>query len=582
MTADQARRAALAAQGFVDRPRSGPVTRRHLSRVVDRVGAVQIDSINVLARSHEIVFFSRLGPYSRPRLQEHIERHRQMFEYWGHMASFLPIDLYPLLRWRMELQRRARSGAPAGATGGSPSTSRPCTNRSRRRVRSRRASSRTAARRAGPGGVGVTARLAVEYLFAAGRVTASGRRGTFERLYDLPERVIPADVLAEPSPDEQEAQRQLLLRGARAMGVATDRDISDYYRGVGYGLGLETTRPRLAELVEAGELVPVEVDGWPPSERAYMHPEARIPRRVDAAALLSPFDSLVWERARTERIFGMRYRIEVYTPAPKRVYGYYVLPFLLGDTLVARVDLKADRRASTLLVPGAYAEPPHDAAAIAPSLAEQLRRMADWLELESVTIGDRGDLAAELRAAEICVRAGALSRLGATYQGPTFSPRWRGRCRGRRTGRRVVSTAMVTSSAILTRLRGSKRATMAALSPWPSSSTSDSAASAGLGGPHRGGVDQGVDHQIRPQGFDQLHGGRQPAVLGDLGIEGRVFHGFGSDPDRHLACRRSPGAGGGRTGPRRARSGFGCRSRPTGPRWPSPRCPRSGSSTATR
>jgi uncharacterized protein YcaQ len=354
------------------------------------VGVVQIDSINVLTRSHELPFFSRLGPYPRPLLREHIERHRRMFEYWGHMASFVPIDLHPLLRWRMARQAAERWGASRRdgrfaeyvefvldqvATNG-PLTA---------------AQLEDGGDSSGPWWGWRDGKLAIEYLFAAGRVTAAGRRGTFERLYDLPERVIPAEVLARPTPDVHEAHRRLLVIGARALGVGTDRDLADYFR-----LGLSTARPRLAELVENGELVPAEVEGWPAGQRAYLHPDARLPRRVDAAALLSPFDSVVWERARTERLFGMRYRIEVYTPPPKRVHGYYVLPFLLGDTLVARVDLKADRQRSMLVVQAAFAEPPHAPAAVAPALREQLRRIADWLELETISIGDRGDLAAAL------------------------------------------------------------------------------------------------------------------------------------------------------------------------------------------
>ncbi|MGH9117160.1 MAG: winged helix-turn-helix domain-containing protein [Acidimicrobiales bacterium] len=391
MSAAQARRAALAAQGFVDPRPKGPITRRHLARVIDRVNVVQIDSINVLTRSHELPFFSRLGPYPRALLPQHIERHRRMFEYWGHVASFVPIDLHPLLRWRMERNGAEVWGASRRdgrfaeyieavydqvAVGGPMVAS----------------ELEDGGEKGGPSWGRRDGKVAIEYLFASGRVTAAGRRGTFERLYDLPERVIPPEILARPAPDEHEAHRQLLLLSARSLGVATDRDLADYFR-----LNPTIARPRLAELVEAGSLVPVEVDGWPATARAYVHPDAKVPRRVDATALLSMFDSLVWERARTERIFGMRYRTEVYTPPPKRVHGYYVLPFLLGDELVARVDLKADRQASVLRVPGAYAEPPHEAAAIAGPLAAHLRTMADWLELESVDIGERGDLAAELR-----------------------------------------------------------------------------------------------------------------------------------------------------------------------------------------
>jgi uncharacterized protein YcaQ len=389
LSAAQARRIALAAQGFLDPLPSGRVTRRHLQRVIDRVGVVQIDSINVLARSHELPFFSRLGPYPRPLLKDHIERHRRMFEYWGHMASFVPTELQPLLRWRMQhmadqqwgaSRRDGQFGEYVDSVLGQVASRGPLTA----------AQLEDGGESGGPWWGWRDGKLAIEYLFASGRVTAAGRRGTFERVYDLPERVIPADVLNRPTPDEHEAHRRLLVISARSLGVATDRDLADYFR-----LGLGPARSRLAELVENGELVPVEVEGWP-TGRAYLHPEARSPRRVDAAALLSPFDSLVWERKRTERLFGMRYRIEVYTPLPKRVYGYYVLPFLLGETLVGRIDLKADRQRSTLLVPASFAEPPHDPDAVAPALAVQLRRMADWLELETVTIGERGDLAAAL------------------------------------------------------------------------------------------------------------------------------------------------------------------------------------------
>jgi uncharacterized protein YcaQ len=389
LSAAQARRVALAAQGFVDPPPSARVTRRHLQRVVDRVGVVQIDSINVLARSHELPFFSRLGPYPRPLLQDHIERHRRLFEYWGHMASFVPTEHQPLLRWRMQRMEDQQWGASRRDGRFSEYVNSVLTQ-----VASR--GPLTAAQledggdKGGPWWGWRDGKLAIEYLFASGRVTAAGRRGTFERVYDLPERVLPADVLARPTPDKEEAHRRLLMIGATSLGVGTDRDLADYFR-----LELGPARRRLAELVENEELLPVEVEGWP-AGRTYLHPEARMPRRVDAAALLSPFDSLVWERNRTERLFGMRYRIEVYTPPPKRVYGYYVLPFLLGDTLVGRVDLKADRQRSALLVPAAFAEPPHDPAAVAPALAIELRRMADWLELDSVTVGERGDLAAAL------------------------------------------------------------------------------------------------------------------------------------------------------------------------------------------
>jgi uncharacterized protein YcaQ len=230
---------------------------------------------------------------------------------------------------------------------------------------------------------------AVEFLFWSGQVTAARRRG-FERLYDVPERVIPADILAVPTPPIEDAQRELVRTAARALGVATERDLRDYYR-----LPVAEARARVAELAEAGELLPVAVEGW--RETAYLHPQARVPRRAEAAALVGPFDPLIWERARVERLFGMRYRIEIYVPAPKRVHGYYVLPFLLGDSLVARVDLKADRQAGVLRVQAAHAEPEagaHDR--IAEALRAELERMAGWLELGGVAVEPRGDLAARL------------------------------------------------------------------------------------------------------------------------------------------------------------------------------------------
>ena len=390
LSADQARRLALAAQGFADPRPAGEPDGHGLRRVLGRVGLFQIDSVNVLQRAHYLPLFSRLGPYDTALLDRAAYfAPRRLFEYWGHEASLLPVALQPLLRWRM-------ARAADDAWGGMLRVQRDRPELVAQVLEEVRARGPVAAsavleherpKRTGPWWDWSDVKRAFEWLFWSGQITSARRRG-FERLYDLPERVLPRRIMATPTPPEEEAQRGLVRSAARSLGVAAERDLRDYYR-----LPTGAAKARVAELVEAGELLPVEVEGW--RTPAYLDPEARVPRRVDARALIGPFDSLVWERARTERLFGFRYRLEIYVPAPKRVHGYYVLPFLLGDRLVARVDLKADRQAGALRVQAAHAEP--DAPGeTAETLAEELWSMAGWLGLEHVVVVPRGDLAPAL------------------------------------------------------------------------------------------------------------------------------------------------------------------------------------------
>jgi uncharacterized protein len=395
LSAATARRMALAAQGFADPRPSGRIDARHIVRVIDRVGLLQLDSVNVFSRSHYLPLFSRLGPYPRAvldRLAAHTEGpiRRTLFEYWGHEASLIPLPLQPALRWRM-------ARADTDAWGGIVRVKRDFPQLVERvydlvaeqgPIRASATGIDRPAREPGRMWNWHDGKAALEYLFWAGRVTAA-RRVNFERQYDLTERVLPPEIVATPTPPVDEAQRALVRVAARALGVATEPDLGDYFR-----LPRAESKLRVAELVAAGELLPVTVEGW--GAPAYVWPEARRPRRVAARALLSPFDSLVWFRARTERIFSFRYRIEIYTPAVARVHGYYVLPFLLGDRLVARVDVKSDRQAGVLRVPGAFAEPGVPPSEVAAPLAAELRLAADWLGLSGVAVGERGDLAAAL------------------------------------------------------------------------------------------------------------------------------------------------------------------------------------------
>ena len=387
LSAAQARRIHLYAQGFGEKRPPGRVDRRHVRKVFDRLGLIQIDSVNVLVRSHYLPLFSRLGPYDRSLLDRYAYRDHEAFEYWGHEASLIQARFHPLLRWRMAGEHRwagmrtfAKERADLidevhglvlaeGLTGSSDLGGRE--------------------RKKEPWWDWNENKAALEHLFYEGRLGAT-RRENFERAYCAPALVIPADVLAAPTPSEREAMVGLLEHSARAHGVGTAKDLGDYFR-----LPIKAVRPLLEEMADDGIVDRVEVEGW--KQPTYVHPDAHLPRWVKAAALVSPFDSVMWERDRVERVFDFNYRIEIYVPKPKRVYGYYVLPFLLGDRYVARVDLKADRAASALLVQSAFAEDGVDHLEVAERLAEELRTMAGWLDLDDVVVKDRGDLAPTLQ-----------------------------------------------------------------------------------------------------------------------------------------------------------------------------------------
>ncbi|QNE31690.1 winged helix-turn-helix domain-containing protein [Sphingomonas sp. NBWT7] len=373
-----ARRIALAAQGFGTR-KPARVTGGHLRRTLDRVALHQIDSVNVLARAHYLPAFSRLGAYDTTTFDRAAwgrGRHRRMFEYWAHEASLLPLDLHPLLRWRMA---RADRGELRSAGMRAFATDR--RGEAMALLDRIRANGPLAASDVETGRTGwwawSGAKQALEWLFYAGHVTTASRRRGFERVYDLPERVLPRAILDLPTPDVASAQAALVERAARALGIATAGELRDYFR-----LSPADGAGAIARLLAQGTLVPVSVDDWPP---AFLHHRARRPRRIEAQALLAPFDPLIWERARAERLFGFRYRIEIYVPPAKRTHGYYVLPFLLGDQLVARVDLKADRAHARLRVQSCHLEPGAPAET-SDRLGAALEEMADWLGLGAVLV----------------------------------------------------------------------------------------------------------------------------------------------------------------------------------------------------
>jgi uncharacterized protein YcaQ len=389
----EARRIALAAQGFGVPKLQRPVTMRDVQGVTNRLAQFQIDSINIVARAQSMPIFSRLGPYD-PRLLERAayQPPRRLFEYWGHAASLIDISLQPLLRFRMQpgfrdvwggVERVARENADlipfirdeVAARG-------PISARDLELAEQRD--------RSNWGWNWSRVKTILEWLFYVGEVTAAYRNAQFERVYDLPERVIPRSVLSLPTPTPQDSVTGLVRRAAQGLGVASEFCLRDYFR-----TRVDMTRQAIATLVESGELIPVTVQGAG-SRPWYLWHKARIPRQIAARALLSPFDSMIFERGRLERLFDFSYRIEIYVPAPRRIYGYYVYPFLLDENFVARVDLKADRTRGVLRVNAAWIEPGHDSSDVATELASELKIMAEWLRLETVEILPQGDLASAL------------------------------------------------------------------------------------------------------------------------------------------------------------------------------------------
>jgi hypothetical protein len=394
-----ARRLALTSLGFgAARPTRAGVP--HVRATAARLGAIQIDSVNVLARAHYLPTFSRYGPYPTAALDDLAHSRRELFEYWGHAACFLPMDLYPLMRWRMDNQREAWSALPK--------KKRAFLERVREEVSTRgplaAGELSIGGKSTGPWWGWSDGKEALELLFRQGHLAIAGRRH-FERLYDLSERVIPEAVWNAPRAAPDDARKSLLVRAARAMGVGTARDIAQYFhidawwdRLTPDGLRKPGGGQRLFdELVEDRQLVRVGVEGW--KAPAYLAAGARIPRAIEARAIVSPFDPVLWERKWTKAVFGFDYQIEIYVPGPKRVHGYYVLPFLLGDRFAARVDLKADRKRSTLIVHAAYLEPGFDAARVALALAAELRTLARWLALSSFVVARKGGLSPQLKAA---------------------------------------------------------------------------------------------------------------------------------------------------------------------------------------
>jgi uncharacterized protein len=389
MSIGEARRTALAAQGF-GRPRpAGAPQPRHIRQVIRRLGLLQLDFVNVLVPAHYLVVFSRLGPYDRDRMNKLVYNGRDFIEHWAHEASIVPVEHWPHLKYRrddfipwpsspvMKLRGRKKYLADVltrvQAQGALTANELPPVAGPKRKPGDWHRS---------------VPRSALEYHFGNGEVSVAGRLPNFQRVYDLPQRVID-EPLFSTRVSREEGQRALLDKAAEAHGVASLHDLADYFR-----MSAREAAPRVEELVEEGRLQTVTVEGW--EKTVYLHRSSRIPKSISSRSLLSPFDPVVWFRPRAERLFDFHYRIEIYVPASKRKWGYYVLPFLMDDRIVARVDLKSDRRAGALLVREAHPEKNIRMRKTARALAQELRTLADWLNLERIKVSRKGPLAREL------------------------------------------------------------------------------------------------------------------------------------------------------------------------------------------
>ncbi len=388
ITRDQAKRYALAAQGFGEARPTGRIDARHYRKVVNRVGMIQLDSVNVFSRTHYMPFFSRLGNYDRDALDSWLWGSGELFEYWGHEASLLRVEDHRLWRWLMN--RPVKWRALNDLIQNEPDYLHDVLEQVNVFGPIKTSDLKDPGAKPGEGMWNWSkGKVGLEALFLQGKITA-GARPNFTRMYDLTERVIAPEHMGPPDIDEEAAQKQLILQGARAMGVATAEDLGDYPR-----LRMPQVRPLIPGLVADGHLVEVEVEGW--NKVGYLYPESKMLRRPTGTALLSPFDNLIWSRPRTERIWDFYYRIEIYVPEPKRIYGYYVLPFLLDGQLVGRVDLKTDRQSNRLLVKGSFVESGVDRVRVGRELKAELDLVASWLGMNDVEVFDNGDLAPFLK-----------------------------------------------------------------------------------------------------------------------------------------------------------------------------------------